>query len=109
MKFAHDYTQILNAEDYPSQWVQSAISYKRLKKCIKKVRKELLSLGLRPEILNLLWHQSQAANAAGYDGAGGDSRPFGFQYSLSSKFLIVLSYDIALWVWLFDYFSQKAL
>ncbi|EDN07003.1 RING-14 finger domain-containing protein [Histoplasma capsulatum] len=85
MKFAHDYTQILNAEDYPSQWVQSAISYKRLKKCIKKVRKELLSLGLRPEILNLLWHQSQAANAAGYDGAGGDSRPFGFQYSLSKS------------------------
>ncbi|OAX78497.1 hypothetical protein ACJ72_07193 [Emergomyces africanus] len=84
MKFAHDYTQILHAEDYPSQWVQSAISYRRLKKCIKKVRKELLSLGLRPEILNLLWHQSQVANAAGY-GKGGDSRPFGFQYSLSKS------------------------
>ncbi|EGE80253.1 RING-14 protein, variant 1 [Blastomyces gilchristii SLH14081] len=85
MKFARDYTQILNAEDYPAQWVQSAISYKRLKKCIKKVCTELLSLGLRPEILNLLWHQSQAAKARGYDGAGDDSRPFGFQYSLSKN------------------------
>ncbi|PGH30529.1 hypothetical protein GX50_06709 [[Emmonsia] crescens] len=85
MKFAHDYTEILRAEAYPSQWVQSAISYRRLKKCIKKVRKELLSLGLRPEILNLLWHQSQVANAAGYDTSGGDSRSFGFQYSLSKS------------------------
>ncbi|PGG97000.1 hypothetical protein GX51_07549 [Blastomyces parvus] len=85
MKFARDFTEILSAEDYPAQWVQSAISYKRLKKCIKKVRTELLSLGLRPEILNLLWHQSQAAKARGSDGAGGDSRPFGFQYSLSKN------------------------
>ncbi|PGG97836.1 hypothetical protein AJ79_09072 [Helicocarpus griseus UAMH5409] len=81
MKFAHDYTQRLDGEDYPSQWVQSAISYRQLKKCIKKVRKELLSLGLRPEILNLLWQQNQVANAP----ADEDSRPFGFQYSLSKS------------------------
>lgn len=97
MKFAHDYTEILRAEAYPSQWVQSAISYRRLKKCIKKVRKELLSLGLRPEILNLLWHQSQVANAAGYDTSGGDSRSFGFQYSLSSKF-VHSSYVVCPWI-----------
>ena len=56
MKFAHGYTESLGKEHYPSQWVESAISYRRLKKCIKKVQEELLSLGLDPDTLNLLWH-----------------------------------------------------
>ncbi|KAK2750918.1 hypothetical protein FQN55_001490 [Onygenales sp. PD_40] len=81
MKFAHDYIQTLSEEDYPSQWVQSAISYRQLKKCIKKVRKELLSLGLRPEILNLLWNQDQVASTAGDEGP----RSFGFRYSLDGS------------------------
>ncbi|EEH23382.2 hypothetical protein PABG_05593 [Paracoccidioides brasiliensis Pb03] len=83
MKFAHDYTQSLRAEEYPSQWVQSAISYRQLKKCIKKVRKELLSLGLHPEILNLLWRQSQDQLSDSVDAdVGEDNRSSGFQYSL---------------------------
>ncbi|KAK2812140.1 hypothetical protein FQN50_001497 [Emmonsiellopsis sp. PD_5] len=81
MKFAHDYIQTLSEEDYPSQWVQSAISYRQLKKCIKKVRKELLSLGLRPEILNLLWLQDQVASTAGDEGP----RSSGFRYSLDGS------------------------
>jgi hypothetical protein len=81
MKFAHDYTEALCKEHYPSQWVQSAISYRHLKKCIKKVRKELLSLGLDPDTLNLLW-QSRSQSRIGETG---DSFVVGLCYSFSGK------------------------
>ena len=55
MKFGQDFKDALQREDYPRDWVDSAISYKKLKKCIKKVQQELLSLGLDQETLNLLW------------------------------------------------------
>ncbi|PGH16082.1 hypothetical protein AJ80_05297 [Polytolypa hystricis UAMH7299] len=78
MKFAHDYVQILDAENYPEQWVKSAISYRQLKKCIKRVRKELLALGLHPEVLNVLWRPTDLS-ASGND----EDRPTaGFQYTL---------------------------
>lgn len=39
---------------FPSQWVDVAIPYGRLKKCLKKVQKELGDLGLGPDTLSVL-------------------------------------------------------
>ncbi|KAF7504113.1 hypothetical protein GJ744_002682 [Endocarpon pusillum] len=55
MKFAHDFDASLRKEEYPPEWLDSAISYRQLKKCIKKVQKELQELGLDPHILEQLW------------------------------------------------------
>ncbi|KAF3479978.1 RING-14 protein [Arthroderma uncinatum] len=55
MKFGHSYVSTLENEGFPSQWVRSAISYRQLKKCIKRVQSELLSLGLSPDVLNRFW------------------------------------------------------
>lgn len=55
MKFAHDFDASLRKEEYPQEWLDSAISYRQLKKCIKKVQKELQELGLDPHILEQLW------------------------------------------------------
>lgn len=63
MKFGAEYQEALRKEEYPSQWLKSAISYKKLKKCIKRVRGELLSLGLDRETLQALW-QHVGTNAS---------------------------------------------
>lgn len=55
MKFAHDFDESLKAEEYPQKWLDSAISYRQLKRCIKKVERELQGLGLDPQILQQLW------------------------------------------------------
>lgn len=55
MKFGHEFEEALQKDDYPAHWVQSAISYRQLKKCIKKVQRELSSLGLDSETLSHLW------------------------------------------------------
>ena len=55
MKFAHDFSDALERGEYPPQWLDSAISYRRLKKCIKKVQQELSALGLDADTLNGLW------------------------------------------------------
>lgn len=39
---------------FPPQWVDNAIPYKLLKKCLKKVQKELSDLGLEPDTLSML-------------------------------------------------------
>lgn len=51
MKFGHQYSQLLASEGFPATWVSSAISYRELKKCIKKVQQEMLDLGLDAEAL----------------------------------------------------------
>ena len=55
MKFGQDYQVALSRGEYPPDWIESAISYKKLKKCIKRVQQELISLGLDKETLNELW------------------------------------------------------
>ncbi|KAF1988173.1 RING-14 protein-like protein [Aulographum hederae CBS 113979] len=52
MKFAQEYQKHLAQDGYPPHWVASAISYRQLKKCIKKVQKELSELGLDGETLS---------------------------------------------------------
>jgi E3 ubiquitin-protein ligase BAH len=46
MKFGQEYAAALAREDFPQHWLDSAIEYKQLKKCIKKVQRELASIGL---------------------------------------------------------------
>lgn len=46
MKYGHEYNQALASEGFPAAWVSSAISYRQLKKSIKKVQKELSGYGL---------------------------------------------------------------
>lgn len=58
MKFAHSFSQALEEEDFPADWQAAAIRYRQLKKCIKKVQKELSELGLTAEILKSLVKQT---------------------------------------------------
>ena len=63
MKFAREFQTTLEKGEYPQQWLDSAISYRKLKKCIKKVQAELQSLGLDREALEAIWQQHQAARS----------------------------------------------
>lgn len=54
MKFAKVLQQTLVEEDLPEEWVEAAIQYKVLKKCISRVVKELEFLGLSKSDLKLL-------------------------------------------------------
>jgi len=68
MKFGAEYQEALKKEEYPSQWLNSAISYKKLKKCINRVREELLDLGLNRETLEALWqHVGTEASSGSKD------------------------------------------
>lgn len=84
MKFAHEFDASLKKEEYPQEWLDSAFSYRKLKKCIKKVQGELRGLGLDPQILEQLWqninnHASVVAVAEGADESA--SRPYFYRIS----------------------------
>lgn len=93
MKFAQDFQAALSRGEYPPDWVSSAISYKRLKKCIKRVQQELLSLGLDKDTLDALWnHVDSGADTE----AGSAGRPLqytvddGEEVSFTPKLTIVI-------------------
>ncbi|KAF4121580.1 SPX domain [Geosmithia morbida] len=54
MKFARDFKETLASQGFPSHWVENAIPYGQLKKCLKKVQRELQDLGLDPDTLKAL-------------------------------------------------------
>lgn len=54
MKFAHEFKDTLDREGFPDHWRAAAIPYSQLKKCLKKVQKELETLGLDKETLQHL-------------------------------------------------------
>ena len=54
MKFARYFQERLRQDGYPPEWIDSAISYGQLKKCIKCVQRELSALGLDVETLRRL-------------------------------------------------------
>lgn len=54
MKFGHEYSLALANAGFPAEWVDKAIEYKHLKKCIKKVHNELEDLGLDEDTLAVL-------------------------------------------------------
>ncbi|KAF2862195.1 hypothetical protein K470DRAFT_243841 [Piedraia hortae CBS 480.64] len=58
MKFGHEYQTTLSTEPFPQTWLNSAIDYKRLKKCIKKVQQEVDSLGLNGSEASLFAEQT---------------------------------------------------
>jgi E3 ubiquitin-protein ligase BAH len=77
MKFAHEYQQHLEAEGYPPDWVNSTVSYSKLKKCVNRVQLELSALGLDVETLR------QLLTAVEKDQADqeGDGRSFQYRFA----------------------------
>lgn len=65
MKFAHEYEAALQQDDYPQHWVESAISYRQLKKCIKKVQRELSMVRLDASTIAALWTSIGSSQLAG--------------------------------------------
>lgn len=72
MKFAHEYEAALRHEAYPDHWIQTAISYRQLKKCINKFQIELSSIGLDADTLKNLWHFLKTSGSNGV--------PFQYQF-----------------------------
>ena len=65
MKFGREFQEDLEKGAYPPEWIDSAIPYRKLKKCIKKVQHELNSLGLDHETLIRLYQQNDKSVVAG--------------------------------------------
>jgi E3 ubiquitin-protein ligase BAH len=86
MKFAHEFVASLKKEEYPPGWLDSAISYRKLKKCIKKVEGELRGLGLDPKILEQLWQNIHTGASKGAIREGtGDTASRPYLYRISSQ------------------------
>lgn len=64
MKFAHEFKETLEREAFPEHWLSAAIPYSQLKKCLKKVQRELQELGLDNSTLQ----QLRAAQTVSADG-----------------------------------------
>ena len=54
MKFGRTYSKRLVEDGFPPHWVESAISYGQLKKCIKRIEAELHAIGLDSSSLAVL-------------------------------------------------------
>lgn len=81
MKFGHAFKQSLRNEGFPADWVDSAISYSQLKKCINRLTNELQQVGLDPETLSKLLKHVEDYNAAAAEDGEEKERPF--QYILN--------------------------
>jgi E3 ubiquitin-protein ligase BAH len=75
MKFGHVFKQCLRNEGFPPEWVDSAISYSQLKKCINRLTDELQRVGLDPATLSKLLQHVEDYNAS-TDKDALDHRPF---------------------------------
>lgn len=80
MKFGHVFKECLRNEGFPPEWVDSAISYSQLKKCINKLTSELAQVGLDPATLGKLLKHVEDYNAS-TDQNDDQDRPF--EYILS--------------------------
>ena len=78
MKFGRVFKQSLRDEGFPPEWVESAISYSQLKKCINRLTSELEQVGLNPATLSRLLKHVEDYNAAAHhtDDDDDDERPF---------------------------------
>jgi E3 ubiquitin-protein ligase BAH len=95
MKFGQDYQAALQREEFPRDWVESAISYKKLKKCIKRVQQELNGLGLDQDTLNALWqHVSTGTEALSDDNVA--SRMLHYTFDGNDKVRFIPKLTIAL-------------
>jgi E3 ubiquitin-protein ligase BAH len=75
MKFGQTFKQSLRNEGFPPEWVESAISYPQLKKCINRLTDELRQVGLDPETLSKLLKHVENYNAS-TEQDGDEERPF---------------------------------
>ncbi|OCK84381.1 RING-14 protein-like protein [Lepidopterella palustris CBS 459.81] len=76
MKFGHAFQQRLKKDGFPPEWIESAISYGQLKKCIKRVQTELANLGLDRQTLGQLLRHVENYNAEAESGGDVDEKPF---------------------------------
>ncbi|KAH7029363.1 SPX domain-containing protein [Microdochium trichocladiopsis] len=80
MKFAQEFRRTLHSEGFPQKWVDSAIPYGQLKKCLKKVTRELVDLGLDRDTLASLAVTAHASSVASDEDPQTD---LGFRYRLA--------------------------
>ncbi|KAI9822916.1 MAG: hypothetical protein M1832_002941 [Thelocarpon impressellum] len=85
MKFAHLYQEALKNGDFPAEWVESAISYRQLKKCIKAVQRELSSIGLDAQTLGQLLRNVEDVHRSPGDAPKGEGAAARFQYSFAGN------------------------
>jgi E3 ubiquitin-protein ligase BAH len=77
MKFGRQFKESLKSQGFPSDWVDSAISYSQLKKCINKLTSELAAVGLDASTLSKLLRHVEDYNAStGAEGTHDEARPF---------------------------------
>ncbi|KAI1087755.1 SPX domain-containing protein [Rostrohypoxylon terebratum] len=80
MKFAQEFRKSLQQEGFPQRWVNSAVPYGQLKKCLKKVTSELQELGLDKDTLAQLATTEKDPFSVGFhyhlDGKATDSKHF---------------------------------
>ncbi|KAI1411486.1 SPX domain-containing protein [Hypoxylon sp. FL1857] len=80
MKFAQEFRKALKQEAFPEKWVNTAVPYGQLKKCIKKVTNELQELGLDKDTLSQLAASQKDPSAVAFhyqlDGKAADSNHF---------------------------------
>jgi len=81
MKFGHVFSERLKSEGFPPEWVEAAISYRQLKKCIHRLTDELAQVGLDSEILGKLLKHVEDYNAAAVESEDGDIKPFEYIFS----------------------------
>ena len=77
MKYGREYSQALANADFPKTWISAAVSYRELKKCIKRVQRELSALGLDVETLQHLTSAFEIPRAE----SGGAQHPESARFS----------------------------
>lgn len=81
MKFGHDFKEALKREGFPPHWIDSAVPYRSLKKCIKNVEKELQALGLDAETLRELMDSSPDLQMLPAQPSPAKAAPVAFRYN----------------------------
>ncbi|CAI6338432.1 unnamed protein product [Periconia digitata] len=64
MKWGQAFKTALRNEGFPPEWIESAISYSQLKKCINRLTEELKQMGLDPATLGKLLKHVEDYNAS---------------------------------------------
>ncbi|KAL3426180.1 hypothetical protein PVAG01_02971 [Phlyctema vagabunda] len=85
MKFAHEFKDALVREGFPTRWVESAVPYGQLKKCIKKVESELRSLGLDSATLAQLMPPTTTTTTTYKPNNPAGESPVAFQYDFDGN------------------------
>jgi hypothetical protein len=103
MKFARVFQDRLTKEGFPDVWIDSAVSYGQLKKCIKRVQIELTAIGLDVNTLHTLLESVEQRRPVARNGDGGEEeaeKPFQYIFgrdagsgSIQPKLLFVVDQE----------------